>query len=419
VHDGFRAAVLAGAVVVGAALLLKRNGNWPSQTNRSESAGTPAAGSTARSEGAATGFSAPSEGPGAGSGTAFSATSEGPGAGSNTGFSVPSEGPGAGSNTGFSAPSEGPGAGSSTAPFATAGAPASAGGGSAATSASAGQPLTEPLAPTPPNYTPPTYTPPSYTPPGAQPNQAGSSPPGFAPPTSGYRPPFAPHGPWAGSNQSPYANNPPQAKAPKAPKPPRERSKLGRITFFAVLFVLGMLALIDLAGVSVAISAYFAAALATIALGLILGAWIGRARGLIFLALLAALGLGVASGTEHWGGQVGNNVYRPQSLAAVADRYDFSVGNATLDLRAVNFANATQDTTIVMKVGQVKVMLPDNVDTTASVDLENGRAQVLGHDWEGNGAAAQDVTDLGADGAGGGTLHLNIQMNAGNVEVTR
>ena len=55
--------------------------------------------------------------------------------------------------------------------------------------------------------------------------------------------------------------------------------KLGRITFFALLVVLGTLALIDAAGATIAVSAYFFAALVTIALGLVLGAWVGRARG--------------------------------------------------------------------------------------------------------------------------------------------
>jgi phage shock protein PspC (stress-responsive transcriptional regulator) len=352
VNDGFRATLLAVAVVVGAALLLKRGGGWTGPNNRSQSAAEPGA--------------------------------------------VPF--PPAPGTPAPEAPASA---------FATAGAPAEApaGGGAPTASAPAGEPLTAPLPPTPPGYVPPS----GPTPPG----------PGFAPPTGGYRPPFAPHGPWASAGQPTYPSAPAQPRPPKAPKPPRERSKLGRITFFAVLFVLGMLALIDVAGVAVSISAYFAAALATIAFGLIAGAWIGRARGLIFLALLATLGLAVASGTERWGGQVGNNVYRPHSLAAVADRYDFSVGNATLDLRAVDFANASQDTTIAMKVGQVKVLLPDNVDTTADVALENGRAQVFGREWDSKDSGAQAVSNLGADGAGGGTLHLNIEMKAGNVEVTR
>ena len=48
------------------------------------------------------------------------------------------------------------------------------------------------------------------------------------------------------------------------------------------------------------------------------GAWFGRARGLIALAVLAAIGLGVSSGAERFGGQVGSNVYRPADAAGIA-----------------------------------------------------------------------------------------------------
>jgi hypothetical protein len=212
---------------------------------------------------------------------------------------------------------------------------------------------------------------------------------------------------------------PPTVKFPKPPKLPKVRSKLGRITFFAVLVVIGTLALISTAGVSVPVSAYFAATLATLALGLILGAWVGRARGLIFLAILATFGLIVSSGTERFGDEIGRNDFRPRTVAQIADRYDFSVGNATLDLRAVDFTGAQQDTTVVMKLGQVRVLLPDNVDTTASIQMDRGRAQVFGREWSSQDLNSQEVTDLGADGTGGGTLHLTIQTNTGNVEVSR
>ena len=72
-----------------------------------------------------------------------------------------------------------------------------------------------------------------------------------------------------------------------------------------------------------------------------------------------------------------------------------------------------------MKFGQIKVLLPPNVDVTADIGLSEGRAVVFGTDFEARQAGAQPFTDQGADGPGGGTLHLNILMNTGNVEVTR
>jgi hypothetical protein len=274
--------------------------------------------------------------------------------------------------------------------------------------APAEEPVTQAVPTTPPAPPAPQFAPPG--PPFAPPA------PSFAPPASGYRPPFAPHGPWG---STPQAYQPPQPRPPKPPKPPRERSKLGRLTFSALVMVIGVMAVIDMAGASIAISAYFAAALVTIALGLIVGAWLGRARGLIALALIASLGLGVSNGVERWGDEVGNSVYRPQSVAAIADRYDFTAGNATLDLRDIDFTGQQQTVALTMKLGQLRVLLPANVDTTATLGLDTGRAMILGKEFDRRSVANETVTDLGSDGTGGGTLKLDLQMDTGNVEVLR
>jgi phage shock protein PspC (stress-responsive transcriptional regulator) len=357
VNDGFRAALLAAAVLVGAALLLRRT--------------------------TSTGSVPPAGPPPAATGDPAAFTSAG-------------------------AP------GMPTAPPA----PAPAGATPPTTTAAPATPAPgAPLPPEDPMTAPlPPMTPPA---PPADPYQPPSPPPGFAPPSGGYRPPFAPHGPWAGTAQQPYAASPPQVRPPKPPKPPREPSKLGRITFSGLIMVMGLLAVLDMAGLSVPVSSYFAAAVATTALGLIVGAWFGRARGLIALAVVATIGLAVSSGVERFGGQVSNNVFRPATAAGIADRYDSTIGNTTLDLRRVDFTGVDQETTVQMKVGQIKVLLPPNVDTTADVRMSDGRAMIFGREWGGNDLAAQAVTNLGRDGTGGGTLKLIIEMNAGNVEVTR
>ncbi|WP_433300769.1 PspC domain-containing protein [Actinoplanes sp. CA-030573] len=272
-----------------------------------------------------------------------------------------------------------------------------------------GFPPPAPAAPAPPSAEEPVTEPIPVPPP-------SFPPPSFPPPVSGYRPPFAPHGPWGAQ---PPQYQAPQPRPPKQPKPPRERSKLGRLTFFAVVVVIGLMAAFDMAGASIAVSAYFAAALVTIALGLIVGAWFGRARGLIALALLASLGLGISTGVERWGGQVGNSVYRPQTVAEIADRYDFTAGNATLDLRGINFTGQQQAVTLTMKVGQMRVLLPETVDTTATLSLDNGRGMILGKVYDNGSVSNQSVTDLGTDGPGGGSLKLDLQMDTGNVEVIR
>ena len=249
------------------------------------------------------------------------------------------------------------------------------------------------------------HTPPAYTPPPAY------MPP--APPSGGFRPPFAPHGPFAGPTPPP----PPPPAPPRPPKPPKERSILGRLTFFAVVMVTGLIGALDMSGVDVDASAYFAAALVTTALGLIVGAWFGRARGLIALALVLSFALGVSAGVERFGEDWTPSVYRPTTLAAVADRYDFDMGNVTLDLRAVDFDGANQSIAVSMELGQLKVLLPEDVDTTMTAGVDGGRMVLFGEEY--NDSSTRELINDGTRGTNDGKLTLDINVEAGNLEVIR
>ncbi|MEV0896173.1 PspC domain-containing protein [Actinoplanes sp. NPDC049802] len=270
-------------------------------------------------------------------------------------------------------------------------------------------------APPPPDAPPPSTEEPTMAfvaPPAAEPAGEPVSKPATS---SGYRPPFAPHGPFAGPPTAPPPPSPPMA--PRPPKPPRERSILGRLTFFAVIMMIGLVVAIDMSGVDVSIATYFAAALVTTALGLIVGTWFGRARGLIALGLVLSFALGTATGLERFGRDWTPSVYRPANLAAVADEYAFDLGNVTLDLRGVDFTGQTQAITASMELGQLRVVLPPEVDASVTARVEGGRLVLFGEEY--NDSSARQADDLGADGAGGGTLQLDLRVEAGNLEVIR
>ncbi|WP_225855341.1 PspC domain-containing protein, partial [Micromonospora noduli] len=240
-----------------------------------------------------------------------------------------------------------------------------------------------------------------------------------APPPSGYRPPFAPHGPYA----SPTPAAPPPPKPPKPPKRPKERSPLGAVTFSLIFLVLGLVALLDLLDVfAISASAYFAAALATIALGLLVGTWFGRARWLIALGLVTAAALGTATVAESYDrirGVDGAVTWAPTDYRDLADRYENSFGDAVLDLRGIDFAKRDSQVTVAVNFGQATVVVPPNVDVTTVADVNAGDATVFGNRSGGLDGRLRESTDVGADGAGGGTLRLYIHVNAGNLEVTR
>ncbi|MBE1485033.1 PspC domain-containing protein [Plantactinospora soyae] len=277
-----------------------------------------------------------------------------------------------------------------------------------APSGSVGQPVP---APPPPPAWPTGYAPTPAAPP---------APPLGVPPTpTGYRPPFAPHGPYATAGTRPAPVPPRKTKQPKRP---RERSSLGAATFSMIFVAIGLVAILDLSNlVRVMPSTYFAAVLVTIALGLLVGAWFGRARWLIALGLVAACALGISTVAESYTKLHSEEdvVWAPASYEVMADRYETRLGSATLDLTRVEFAGRDAKVSVDVDLGEVKVILPPNVDVTVRVDVSAGDAYILGHRYGNFPGSERDVTDYGNDGAGGGRLLLSLEVNAASAEVTR
>ncbi|MFV2008917.1 MULTISPECIES: PspC domain-containing protein [unclassified Micromonospora] len=254
-------------------------------------------------------------------------------------------------------------------------------------------------------------------------------PVGPPPPAGGYRAPFAPYGPYAGRSGPPGQFPPPPPVPPypvppppaAAPRPRKERSRLGTITFSMIFVVLGLVAALDLTDLApTPPSAYFAAVLATIAVGLLVGAWIGRARWLIALGLTAAAAVGVSSLVESAKEATSEPVvWKPASYGQVDSRYAATFGDAVLDLRNVDFTDRQKNLTVSLSFGKLRVYLPDEVDVRTETDMNAGNASVLGHRWDGFEQGSRVVEDLGSDGTGGGRLTLRIEINAGDLEVIR
>jgi phage shock protein PspC (stress-responsive transcriptional regulator) len=248
-------------------------------------------------------------------------------------------------------------------------------------------------------------------------------PPYGAPIYGGPQPPFAPRGPFASGGlppQPPSGRRPPR---PLAPRPRRPRSKLGRLTFSLALIVIGILIAIDLAVRPLPTNAYLAAGLSVVALGLIIGAWFGRARGLIALGIILSIALtsvaGVSRLDQGWRG--GTITYAPTSVRQVERDYRDDTGDVRLDLTKVDFASEPGPVNLDSRVdiGSLTILVPPNVDVVVDAKVDVGNADVLGRNWGGLGLDARTVEDNGADGVGGGTLHIAARVDLGNLEVSR
>jgi phage shock protein PspC (stress-responsive transcriptional regulator) len=250
----------------------------------------------------------------------------------------------------------------------------------------------------------------------------------------GYRPPFAPHGPFGG--RSPYAASlgyPPGGPGgpypglaptpPKPPKPPKVRSRLGRVIFSLICLSLGVLAALEVTTANFLVSTYFAVPLAIVALGLIVGAWFGRARLMILLGVLLSIALAISTASRSVDGDQPRNIENinisPLSVDELDSDYRTDIGDINADLSGVDFTGEDVDVSFrVDLTGNMRIILPPNVDVTVEVRVEGGDCRVLDRQCGGFNQTNR-FTDTGADGAGGGKLHLDLKLRWGNLEVTR
>jgi phage shock protein PspC (stress-responsive transcriptional regulator) len=195
---------------------------------------------------------------------------------------------------------------------------------------------------------------------------------------------------------------------------PRPRSPLGGLTASLAAVVAGVLLLVGASGAaSVPAEVVLAAALLTVGLGLVAGAFLGRSPGLVGLALLLGLVLaGVAGARPAIDAGIGDRTWRPVTSGS----YRLGVGDATLDLRDVSLpATGTLDVDARVDVGHLLVLVPDGLRVSLDARAQLGDVQVLGEDH--SGRRVHQHVDLGP--AGAPQLRLALSVRTGQVEVRR
>jgi phage shock protein PspC (stress-responsive transcriptional regulator) len=230
-------------------------------------------------------------------------------------------------------------------------------------------------------------------------------------------PDWDPDRPWADEQQTwdPFAE-----PEPVAPQPARPRSSLWLFTVSVAAVALGIIAINDAIWATVAPATYVATALGIVGLGLLIGAWYGRSRGLIALGLVLSFALVPAVVYDRVDFHEENVEVSPSTVAGIpTGTQEHGVGEVRYDLSAVEFAeNDPVSLTIDQGVGELTVILPPDVDVTVNADLGVGEIQVL-DDVSGGFGRELRVVDNGADGPGGGELELQLDLGMGRIEVDR
>ena len=237
--------------------------------------------------------------------------------------------------------------------------------------------------------------------------------PGASVPTA---PPGTP-GTTSGPPVPPFTPPLPAYIPPPKPRDPRKRGPLlFWITVPLIPLALGLLGVADLTGADVADSAYPALALGIVAAMLVLGAFWGRAGGLILLGLIATAATAGVTASEHWDGD--ERHVTPQTAAAVESSYDLDgPGELTLDLTEVADLRGLDGRTIELDagVGHIEVIVPKGINVTVDAEVGGpGDTSIFGSHEEGIHVEADGVQIAGPKAP---QLHIDAFIGVGEIEV--
>ncbi|MFG3290992.1 PspC domain-containing protein [Streptomyces sp. NPDC048179] len=218
-----------------------------------------------------------------------------------------------------------------------------------------------------------------------------------------------------------------RARSSAPPKPRGPRWIGGWIFLFALLAGgLGTGLTWDTHPLGTSLQTGLACALIVFGLGTAVSSFLGRTgAGSLFLALVTAALLAGATAmpsdiSTHWT----RADWTPATAAELASAYDLGTGVATLDLTHIRLAHGqTVSTSAEVGAGQLKIVVPADVTVRMSIDVGVGDIQLPGDDKKDvdvQPGRHKDVTLSPASGTkNAGTLDLDLQVGAGQVEVTR
>jgi phage shock protein PspC (stress-responsive transcriptional regulator) len=209
-------------------------------------------------------------------------------------------------------------------------------------------------------------------------------------------------------------------RLPRVPRPRRVRTKprpfLGPLTFSIVCVSIGVGALLaSLDTTRVDPEVVVSLALAVTGAALVVSAWFGRARGLVALAIVLTLACSVLAVIDTpFRGGIGDRDYTPQSVTELRDDYRLAIGSMTVDLRGVTFPLGTTDVESSVAVGDLSVIVPDDVTVDAHGEVGMGQVELFGAR---DGGISVEQSTTARAGTGRRVLHLDMRTGIGRVRV--
>ncbi len=207
------------------------------------------------------------------------------------------------------------------------------------------------------------------------------------------------------------------ASPPPAPAPGRPPSLLGPVGFSLALVVAGTLLALGASGaIDISAQGIFAAALLSVGLVLVAGAWFGRSRGLVAWGAVLTVCLVVAAAVNvplHGG--IGNRHDTPISVSDLQSRYRLGIGNQMLDLGELDMNGATKHVTATVGIGDMDVIVPRNVKVVVHARAGAGELRLFYRNF--GGTQLDRTMTFPASGKQAGELDLDLRVGVGQVQI--
>ncbi|MBP2390828.1 PspC domain-containing protein [Aeromicrobium fastidiosum] len=202
------------------------------------------------------------------------------------------------------------------------------------------------------------------------------------------------------------------AAPPRAKRPPRSPALLA-LTASVAAIGLAATWIYDETQRDLHWTAYIAVALGVVALGLLVGTFVGDGGPLIGIGLLLVVTLAI--GSVFPSGQIGSQKPAPTVAADVQRTYRHGIGELELDLTRVSDPQRLQGRTITIDagIGQTTVIVPDELKVAVDADVRAGQIDLFGRLEDGTDVSLADVPDE-PDGT---TLSIDIHQKLGQIEV--
>ena len=202
------------------------------------------------------------------------------------------------------------------------------------------------------------------------------------------------------------------------PPPPRAPAVVTRICLSVLaLFFAGSVGVHQLGWVDVDVSTVISIALIVVGAAGVVGAFVGRSRGLVAIGILLLLAFGTARVLEPViEDGVGERLFTPASVSETAAEYKLGIGELVVDLRELEIPDGEEvKVKVTLGIGEARVLVPPLVDLEINADEGVGHLDILSEEREGIDNEIQVIRDFPGDGK----LIIELDIGIGEGKVRR